>query len=231
MLEPFASDVDDLRVGRAGVGGALRSNDELDWMRSMEGTSKIVAAPPPGDTTEFLKRMADGDAAAREEVFRRLYTELHRIACRVAARSNRDGTLQATDLISEAYDRLIRKPEDGWNGRSHFLATAAIAMRQVLIDHVRARDAEKRGGLAQHVGNLNLDQLAAAYEERTGGLLRFDAQLTKLARASRKAAQIVDLRFFGGFTVKEVANLLAMSVRSVEREWEFAKAFLKAELE
>ena len=195
----------------------------------MEGKT-ILGAAPSGDTTEFLKRMAAGDAAAREEVFRRLYTELHRIACRVAAKGSRDGTLQATDLIGEAYGRLVRSPEDGWNGRSHFLATAAIAMRQVLIDHVRARDAEKRGGMRQHVGNLNLDQLAAAYEERTGGLLRFDAQLTKLRKASRKASQIVDLRFFGGFSVVEVANVLAMSVRAVEREWTFAKAFLKAEL-
>lgn len=195
----------------------------------MEGTPS-VGTPPSGDTTEFLRRMADGDAAAREEVFRRLYTELHRIACRVAARGRRDGTLQATDLIGEAYDRLVRKPDDGWNGRNHFLATAAIAMRQVLIDHVRARDAEKRGGMREHVGNLNLDQLVAVYEEKTGGLIRFDAGLGRLAKASPKAAQIVDLRFFGGFSVAEVAELLAMSVRAVEREWTFAKAFLRTEL-
>lgn len=199
-------------------------------MRGVESSSNVEAAAPRGDTTEFLKRMAEGDAAAREEVFRRLYTELHRIACRVAAKGNREGTLQATDLIGEAYDRLVRKPEVEWNGREHFLATAAIAMRQVLIDHVRARDAEKRGGARQRVANLNLDQLAAAYEERTGGLLRFDTELSRLAKASPRAGQIVDLRFFGGFSVAEVARLLSMSVRAVEREWTFAKAFLKAEL-
>jgi RNA polymerase sigma factor (TIGR02999 family) len=199
-------------------------------MHGVESNTKVQTAGPPGDTTEFLKRMAEGDAAAREEVFRRLYTELHRIACRVAAKGNREGTLQATDLIGEASDRLERKPEVGWTGREHFLATAAIAMRQVLIDHVRARDAEKRGGARQRVANLNLDQLATAYEERTGGLLRFDAELSRLAKASPRAGQIVDLRFFGGFSVAEVARLLSMSVRAVEREWTFAKAFLKAEL-
>ncbi len=196
----------------------------------MNAAAKTGEGPPLWDTTENLRRMARGDAAAREEIFRRLYTELHRIACRVAAGNRRDGNLQATDLIAEAYDRLVREPADGWNGRVHFLATAAVAMRQVLIDHVRARQAEKRGGTRTHVPSLDLDQLASEYETRTGGILRFDENLSRLARTSRRAAQIVDLRFFGGFTVVEVADMLAMSARAVEREWTFAKAFLRAEL-
>lgn len=209
----------------------LRSLGEFGWMPGMEGSTKVGTPALPGDTTGFLRRMADGDKAARDEVFRRLYTELHRIACRVAARSNRDGTLQATDLIGEAYGRLIKRPEEGWNGRGHFLATAARAMKQVLIDHVRARDAEKRGGATRRVGGLDLDQLAAVYEKRTGGLLRFDKELEELRREEPELAQVVDLRFFAGYPMAEIADLLGKKLRTVERRWVDARDWLQARLE
>jgi len=209
----------------------LRSLGEFGWMPGMEGSTRVGAASLPGDTTGFLRRMADGDKAARDEVFRRLYTELHRIACRVASRSDRDGTLQATDLIGEAYGRLIRRPAEGWSGRGHFLATAARAMKQVLIDHVRAREAEKRGGGRARLGGLDLDQLAAVYEKRTGGLIRFDEELEELRREEPELAQVVDLRFFAGYPMEEIAELLGTSKRTVERRWDRARAWLCARLD
>lgn len=184
----------------------------------------------PGDITELLRRMAQGDERARDEVFRLLYTELHRIATGVKRKRARDGTLEATDLIGQAYTRLVRKPKDGWNGRGHFLATAARAMWQVLIDYVRTRKNQKAGGKHKQAQNVNLDQLAAAYEEKTGDLLKFDKVLEDLRREHPVGAQIVELRFFGGFSVQEIAPILDMGVRSVEREYAFAKAWLKGRL-
>lgn len=218
-------------LARLDAGRPLRPIDGLGWMAEMKGMSTERASASVGDTTGFLNRMAAGDAAARDEVFKRLYAELHRIACRVTSRSHREGTLQATDLIGEAYERLVRRPEDGWNGRSHFLATAARAMKQVLIDHVRARKAEKRGGDRVRVGALNLDQLAASYEERTGGLLEFDVELEKLRKERPKLAQVVDLRFFGGLSIPAIAEVTGTPVRSIERRWADARAWLRASLE
>lgn len=198
--------------------------------KSVAGTALDASTRRPGDITELLNRMSRGDEAARDEVFRQLYTELHRIATGVKRKRARDGTLQATDLIGQAYTRLVRKPKDGWNGRGHFLATAARAMWQVLIDYVRRRKNQKAGGKHKQAQNVNLDQLAAAYEKQTGDLLKFDEVLEELRREHPVGAQIVELRFFGGFTVQEIAPMLDMGVRSVEREYRFAKGWLQVHL-
>jgi RNA polymerase sigma-70 factor (ECF subfamily) len=186
----------------------------------------------PGDvrrTTDQLTRMAQGDAEARSEVFQRLYDHLHRIASRVR-RKNGGADLGTTDLIGEAYERLVDAPEGGWQDREHFLARAAIAMRQVLIDHVRAQGAQKRGGGRLRDRETPLDQVVARLEERTGGLLRFDGALSALRREYPDSAQVVDLRVYGHLSVKEVARVLDVSVRKVEREWTFARTWLRAAL-
>lgn len=198
--------------------------------KSAAGNALDASTRRPGDITELLNRMSRGDEAARDEVFRLLYTELHRIATGVKRKRARDGTLQATDLIGQAYTRLVRRPRDGWNGRGHFLATAARAMWQVLIDYVRKRKNQKAGGKHKQAPNVNLDQLAAAYEKQTGDLLKFDEVLEDLRREQPVGAQIVELRFFGGFAMQEIAPMLDMGVRSVEREYAFAKAWLKGRL-
>jgi RNA polymerase sigma-70 factor, ECF subfamily len=176
-------------------------------------------------TADQLTRMSQGDAAARNEVFRKLYEHLHRIASCVR-RKNRGGELETTELIGEAYERLSRAPEEGWKDREHFLARAAIAMRQVLIDHVRAHGALKRGGGHGREPATALDQLAARLEERTGGLLRFEAGLSLLREEDPEVAQVVDLRLYGGLSVKDVALVLNRPLRRVEREISFAKHWL-----
>ncbi len=180
-------------------------------------------------TTESLADMARGDPDARDEVFRRLFDELRAVAGRVRWNNDRRATLETTDLIGAAYERLVKAPEGGFQSRDHFLARAAIAMRHVLIDHARARAANKRGGQRQRVGEGVLDTIAARLEEQTGGLIEFDGALARLGVAYPRARQVVDLRVFGGYSVAEVARLLGISVRAVEREWTFAKTWLKAE--
>jgi RNA polymerase sigma-70 factor (ECF subfamily) len=192
-------------------------------------TAATVVDEAVGRTDDQLSRMARGSAEARSAVFARLYSHLHRIASRVR-RGNAAASLETTDLIGEAYERLVEEPEGGWRGREHFLARAAIAMRQVLIDHLRAQAARKRGGGSRQEAGTDLDQVVARLEDRTGGLLRFDAALGRLRREHPRSAQVVDLRVFAELTVKEVASVLDVSPRSVEREWTFAKAWLKTVL-
>lgn len=177
-------------------------------------------------TAEQLLRMAEGDRDARDRLFERLYADLRRIASRVHA-ANDPGDLDTTDLIGAAYERLVLEPNGGWAGREHFLARAAIAMRQVVIDHLRERDAAKRGGEAQRLPATVLDRVVARLEERTGGLEQFDAALTRLRATHSRTALVVVLRVYGGLSVRDTAQLLGTSVRSVERESKFARAWLE----
>jgi RNA polymerase sigma factor (TIGR02999 family) len=197
----------------------------------MERSSDPQAVPAHGRRlTTLLHRMADGDKAAGEEAFELLYAELHRIASCVARSGGREGTLQATDLIGQAYTRLMRPPAQGWKGRAHFLATAARAMRHVLIDHVRSRKSQRKGGRHRRSSESDLDRLAATYEEQTGDLLQFDRLLEELRLEHPLGARIVDLRFFAGLGVQETAEILDLSVRTIEREWTHARAWLKVRL-
>jgi RNA polymerase sigma factor (TIGR02999 family) len=189
--------------------------------------------PPPDpkdDLTAQLNRMADGDAAAAALVFARLYDELRRIAHGVRRKQGPNATLAATELIGMAYTRLLRRPKAGWKARGHFLATAARAMWQVLVDYQRRKGNLKDGKGHRRVSNANLDQLVAAFEKQTGDILKFDDVLQELRAKYPRSAQLVELRFFGDFTMDEVAELLDMSLRSAEREWEFTKAWLKVRL-
>lgn len=181
-------------------------------------------------TTELLARMGEGHVEARDQVFQRLYDELHRIASRIAHKRLAGQTLEATDLIGEAYHRLARVRSKPWESRAHFLNTAAAAMRQVLVDHVRLRRAEKRGGRLRR-SSVALDALARACEERTGGLVAFDEELKVLERADPVAARVVSLRFFAGLSVDATAEVLDLSVRRVEREWTYARAWLRQHID
>ena len=179
-------------------------------------------------TTLLLRRMSDGDSAAAEELMPIVYDELHRIADRIMRRERQGHTLQPTALINEAFMKMVQVSAPGWEGRTHFMRLAASAMRSVLIDYARAEDAQKRGGKRRPV-TLH-DQFAVNLDE-AGQVLAVDEGVVALAGVDGQLAEIVELRFFGGFANKEIAELLGVSLRTVERGWQFARAWLKQHFE
>lgn len=179
------------------------------------------------DVTWLLHKIADGDAEAAAELVPLIYDELHRLAAHFMARERPDHTLQTTALVHEAYLRLVQQRYDTWNNRAHFYGAAAGIMRRVLVDHARARHTAKRGGHAYH---LPLEDAAGLVGDRPDGLLHFDAALTRLAQRSPRQARVVELRFFAGLDVDETAEALAVSPKTVKRDWSVARAWLLREL-
>ena len=174
--------------------------------------------------------------AKAEELMPQVYEELRRLAGNYLRRERPGQTLQPTALVHEAFLRLSREKNQPWQNRTHFLAIAALSMRQILVQRARARDADKRGGGAERI---TLDDAAmsrrspqGAGGEHTGGVdvLALDTALEKLAALDEQQAKIVELRYFGGLTVEEVAETLEISPATVKRHWSLARAFLKKEL-
>lgn len=180
------------------------------------------------DVTKILEKASEGDAAAAERLLPLVYEELRAIAARYLRQERAGHTLQPTALVHEAYVRLIDQTSVRWNGRSHFLAVAAIAMRRVLVNHARARRRLKRGG--QEMKRVPLDDAVGVLEERAGDLEALDEALTKLAAMDPQQARIVELRFFGGLTAPETAEAMGISERTVHREWALARAWLRGEV-
>ena len=176
----------------------------------------------PGEATRILSRLRAGEAGAAEELAEIVYEELHRIASGAMARARPDHTLQPTALLNEAWLRLIGLEVD-WESRAHFLGVASRAMRSVLVDHARARAADKRGGNLERV---ELDEAFALFEQRSGDLLELEAALERLTNLDPDLARIVELRFFGGLSHPEVARVTGGSLRGVERGWRTARDWL-----
>lgn len=183
-------------------------------------------APDPTVTTRLLRGMAEGDPDAADQLLPIVYQELHRLARRLMGRERASHTLQATALLHEAWLRLA-EPGTDYRDRGHFLRVAARAMRHVLVDHARARGAHKRGN-GQRV-DLDAEALEAPDDGR--GLLAVDETLARLHALDPQLGQIVELRFFGGLDNAAVADALHISLRSVERGWRTARAFLIRDLE
>jgi RNA polymerase sigma factor (TIGR02999 family) len=182
--------------------------------------------PDSDKVTHLLEAMGAGDEAAAARLLPVVYDEL-RARARYYLRSGRAGdTLQPTALVHEAYLRLAGQSE-GWEGRTHFYAVAALAMRQILIDHARYHKREKRGGDAARV---TLSDGVARASEPDVDVLALGEALERLAALNERHARIVELRYIAGLTVDEVAGVLGVSRRTVEADWTFAKAWLKAEL-
>ncbi len=181
----------------------------------------------PRDITQLLKEWSDGDNRAPERLMPLIYDELHRLASQKMSHERSDHTLQPTALVHEAYLRLVDQTSVSWHDRAHFLGTAANAMRQVLIDHARAHAAAKRGGSAQR---LSLDAVTVLPEERAADLVALDEALNRLADMDERKARIVELRFFGGLSVDETAEVLGVHRATVQRDWKVAKAWLHSEL-
>ncbi len=189
-----------------------------------------ASPPPPEEVTALLAAARDGDRAARDRLFALVYDELKRIARRQLAGTGLDGTLATTALVHEAYLRLAGPAAGpGFKDRVHFFAVAARAMRQILIDHVRSRQAAKRGGGAVLV-ELDTGWMGEQPSTDAAELLALDEALTRLERLSPRLGQVVELRFFGGLTFPEIGEAMALSDRTVERDWRKARAFLYAEL-
>ena len=184
-------------------------------------------APSGNGINELLHLWAGGDPAALDRLMPLIYGDLRKRARAYMRRQGPEITLQTTAVIHEAYLKLVNGPERDWESRGHFFAVAAKAMRQVLVDHARARLASKRSG---HVRMVQLDEALdiAGGPERDVFLL--DDALSELAAAYPRHSQVVELRYFGGLSVEETARILKISPETVARDWRFAKSFLRAEI-
>jgi RNA polymerase sigma factor (TIGR02999 family) len=182
---------------------------------------------PEQDITELLQAWRRGDESALERLTPQVYRELHR-AARGCMRAERDGhTLQTTALINELYLRLSDLKEIDWHNRAHFFALCARQMRRILTDQARARDAHKRGGGMQPI---SLDDAPFVSAKPQAEVLQVDRALNALAKVDMRKSQVVELRFFGGLTVEETAEVLKVSSDTVVRDWKLAKAWLLREL-
>lgn len=176
------------------------------------------------DITDLLNDWLKGDPSAGEELLKTVYAELRRLARRHMRRERGSHTLQATALVHEAYIRLSGRKDLSLQNRAQFFGVAATEMRRILVDHARERGAQKRGGHAQ---KLSLDDaLGVASKERDVEVLALDEALESLEALEPQQARIVELRFFGGLTTEEMAEVLDVSVSTVERKWRMGRAFL-----
>jgi RNA polymerase sigma factor (TIGR02999 family) len=179
-----------------------------------------------GRVTVLLKAICAGDGRAEQELLPLVYQELHRLAQSYMRRERPDHTLQPTALIHEAYLRLAGEKVD-WQSRAHFMGVAAHVMRRVLVDHARAHKAGVRGGDLKRV---DLEEDHAVSAERSVEVLLVNDALERLAKTERRQAQVVELRYFGGLSMEEIAAVLSISLRSAKRDWSLARIWLFQEL-
>jgi RNA polymerase sigma factor (TIGR02999 family) len=181
----------------------------------------------PAEVTRLLRDWRDGNRDALDQLMPLVYDELRRLARRHMRHQAPGHTLQTTAVVNEAYLRLVDQPGIDWQDRAHFFAVAAQAMRYLLVDHARSQQAAKRGGAAQHV---ELDEVAVMAPERSAEMLALDEALGRLAALDPRQGQIVELRYFGGLSLEETAEVMGISAITVRREWGKAKAWLYREL-
>jgi RNA polymerase sigma factor (TIGR02999 family) len=182
---------------------------------------------PSQEISQLLRAWSEGDRTALDKLVPLVYDELRRMARRYMNRQQAGHTLQTTALIHEAYLKLIDQNDAHWRNRAHFFGVAAKAIRSILVDYARASHAAKRGGEALLV---SLDEAAVASDERSAELLALDDALEGLAAFDRRKCQVVELRYFGGLSVEETAEVLKVSVETVARDWRMARAWLLREL-
>ena len=183
--------------------------------------------PSSKNLTRLLANVGDGDKDALNQLMPIIYDELQRLAA-YYMRGQRPGhTLQATALVNEAYLRLVNSKEASWKDRAHFFAAAAQAMRHILIDHARSHKYAKRGGGAVKV---DLDEALLVAQEQAAELVDLDDAIESLAKIDQRQSQVVILRFFGGLSIDEVAEVMKISSPTVQRDWKLAKAWLHREI-
>ncbi len=204
------------------VAAALR----MPTMRDMDPDP--ASGSTAGDITRLLQRVAQGESGAAEELYQQVYDELHRLARRQMKGALSGQTLQPTALVGEAWLRLEKAGADGgYKSRQHFLAVASRAMRSALVDQARRRNAEKRGGARKREP---LELAVDLYEERCVDLLALDDALEQLGAEEPRQSKVVEMRFFGGLTMREIADSLGVSGATVDRDWQLARIFLQGQL-
>jgi RNA polymerase sigma factor (TIGR02999 family) len=181
-----------------------------------------------GQVTLLLKAMNRGDKSAADQLLPLVYTELHRLAKGYMSRERRDHTLQATALINQAYLRIAQQDHVEWQNHAHFIGFAANVMRRVLVDHARELNAAMRGGKQVRV---DLDEGIAISKETSAEILLLEDALTRLEKLNPRQAQVVEMRYFGGLSVEEVASVLGIAPRSVKRDWSLARMWLFEEIQ
>jgi len=203
--------------------------------KSFQNRGRIMAAmqsaAQPGDTAAsevsmLLRDWSDGDQGALEKLTPIVYKELHRLARRYMRGEQPGHSLQTTALVNEAYIRLVDYDRMRWQNRAHFFAVSAQLMRRILVDHARRHNLKRGGG----VPHISLEESALIGGERDSNLLALDNAMNALARLDPRKVQVVEMRFFGGLSVEETAEVLKVSAITVKREWRAAKAWLYREL-
>lgn len=186
-----------------------------------------MSVKTPGEITQLLAKLRNGGSSTHSRLANLVYDELHRIASQYMRRERPGHSLQATVLVNDAYLRLVNGSERTWENRSHFYAVAAQAMRRILINHARGRKAAKRGG---GVGELQLDDVVIISDDNYEQILAIDEALTRLAEFDPRAGQIVEMRYYAGLKDDEIAEVLGVSPKTVRRDWDVARRWLRNEL-
>jgi RNA polymerase sigma factor (TIGR02999 family) len=183
--------------------------------------------PSPADVTSLLNKLTDGDQEAAAKLVPLVYEELRRLAARHLRHEHPDHTLQATALVHEAYVKLAAQRDAKWQNRAQFFAVASQLMRRILVDYARGQQRIRRGGKQQKV---SLDDVLLVSPDRTDEVLTVHESLSRLETLDARQARIVELRYFGGLTVEEIAEVVAISTKTVMRELNVAKAWLYGDL-
>jgi RNA polymerase sigma factor (TIGR02999 family) len=209
-------------------GWLMKQRDQQSDSRPVENVTIGVDSTPDGhEITRWLVGCREGDPVALEKLSPLVYDELHRLAMRAFSRERSGHTLQPTALVNEVYLRLVNQHEATWQNRAQFFAVAAQMMRRILVSHARARQAAKRGGAEQRI---TLTEEMAAGPQRDVNLLALDEALKKLEAIDLEKSRMVELRFFSGLSVVETAEVLGVSPRTIDRQWQTAKAWLYREI-
>jgi RNA polymerase sigma factor (TIGR02999 family) len=177
--------------------------------------------------TELLVAWNNGEQSALEQLVPLVYSELRRLAHRYMMQERRGHELQSTALVHEAYQRLVNLKDVNWQNRAHFFAVSAQLMRRILVDYARSRRYTKRGGDWRHVA---LNEAVAVFRDRRADIVALDDALRSLADIDARKARVVEMRFFGGLSIEETAEVLAVSTETVMRDWRLAKVWLLREL-
>ncbi len=182
----------------------------------------------PGEVTQLLAKLSTGDSEVSTRLITLVYSELRAMAGRCMRRERPSHTLQATVLVHEAYLRLAGQDRIQWQNRAHFFGIAARVMRRILLDYAREHRAAKRGGAATRIA---FDEALLVSDDHLEGILILDESLQKLAALDPEQSRLVELRFFAGMNVEEIAEVMGISTATVKREWSHAKAWLRREMD
>jgi RNA polymerase sigma-70 factor (ECF subfamily) len=186
-----------------------------------------MTAPSPQGVTQLLKAWGNGEQQALDQLIPLVYAELHRLAHRYMERERSAHLLQPTALVHEAYERLVNLKDVSWQNRAHFFGVSAQLMRRILVDYARSRRYSKRGGEWRQVP---LNEAVAVFRDRRTDIVALDDALHTLAEIDPRKGSVVEMRFFGGLSIKEVAEVLKVSQETVLRDWRLAKVWLLREL-